>query len=109
MTSPASEQATIAALSRSAKTPGDEISAPARSAFLDSFHTRHECELCGVVEIDQSLPKAKRKKMADAALSAHMRRIARKSRIARQVSREQEALGKELAQRLRDELAEIVP
>ena len=49
-------QMSIAALTRVAREGGTKISknAKAREAFLDSFKTRHKCDLCGVIEIDQS-------------------------------------------------------
>lgn len=68
--------ATIAALTRAARTDGREMSAPARSAFLASFEIMHECRHCGRVEIDQSLPPDQRARAARAAMSAHFRRLA---------------------------------
>jgi hypothetical protein len=68
--------ATIAALTRAARTDGREISAPARRAFLSSFETQHHCTHCGTVTIDQSLPPDQRARAARAAMSAHFRRLA---------------------------------
>lgn len=68
--------ATIAALTRAARTDGRAISAPGRAAFLASFETRHECKHCGIVEIDQSLPPDQRARATRAAMSAHFRRLA---------------------------------
>lgn len=68
--------ATIAALTRAARTDGREISAPARKAFLESFETEHRCGRCGTVTIDQSLPPEQRARAARAAMSAHFRRLA---------------------------------
>jgi hypothetical protein len=68
--------ATIAALTRAARTDGREISAPARRAFLDRFATEHRCKHCGTVTIDQSLPPDQRARAARAAMSAHFRRLA---------------------------------
>ena len=68
--------ATIAALTRAARTDGREISAPARRAFLDSFQVEHTCRHCGTVTIDQSLPPDQRARAARAAMSAHFRRLA---------------------------------
>jgi hypothetical protein len=75
--------ATIAALTRAARTDGREISAPGRAAFLASFQTRHTCKHCGTIEIDQSLPPDQRARAARAAMSAHFRRLASVSVTAR--------------------------
>lgn len=78
-----SMHARIAALTRAARTDGREISAPARSAFMKRFETRHECKLCGVVEIDQTLPPAQCARAVQAAITAHFTRLAARPRIAR--------------------------
>jgi hypothetical protein len=63
--------AQLAALTRAARTDGREISAPARTAFMKRFETRHECKLCGIVEINQSLPADQRARAVRAAIRVH--------------------------------------
>ena len=55
----------------------------ARRSFRDSFETRHQCGLCGTVEIDQALPAADRRRMAEAAYRAHMTRLSHRRDIMR--------------------------
>ena len=85
-----SENARIAALTRSAREPsGTAMTAKARSAFWDSFETAHTgCRSgCPDVVIDQSLPAGERTRQAAAARAAHFSRIARGARIAASVAR----------------------
>lgn len=79
-----SASAQIAALTRAARSDGSEISAPGRKKFLENFETRHECKWCGVVEIDQSMAPPQRARAAEAAKSAHFRRLATVSKLARE-------------------------
>lgn len=96
--------ATIAALTRAARTDGREISAPGRAAFLRSFETEHTCTHCGTIKIDQSLPPDQRARATKAAISAHFRRLAAvsvagrsaMSRIDTMVTAAEEQLGTEL-------------
>ena len=100
-----SMHARIAALTRSARTDGREISAPARAAFLQKFETRHECKLCGTVEIDQSLPPAQRQRAVEAAIRAHFTRLAMRPRIARARARRLYVDAKKAEAALSEELA----
>lgn len=100
-------QRQIAALSRVATTPGEEISAPARAAFLAKFKTRHECGLCGVVEIDQSLTPAQRQTAVAAAISAHFRRMALRSRSVRAKAKQLNNTARKMEAQLAAELAEL--
>jgi hypothetical protein len=68
--------ARIAALTRSAKSSGAERMEAAQAAYRKSFTVRHECNLCGLVEIDQSLPAEEIGRRAQAAFRAHMQRLA---------------------------------
>lgn len=68
----------IGGLARSAKEPsGAAMLEKANKAFRDSFDVRHECDLCGVVEVDQALPAKERQRQSAAAYRAHMSRISR--------------------------------
>lgn len=100
-------QMSIAALTRVAREGGAKISAPAREAFLDGFKTRHECNLCGVIEIDQELPEAERDKAAAAALRVHFSRLAQRSAIARRRARMHTAEAEAAEARLASELATV--
>ena len=102
-----SANASIAALTRAARTDGRDISAPARKKFLENFETRHECERCGVVEIDQSMPPEQRARAAAAARSAHFRRLATVSRLARHAAAELTARAEAAETQLNAELAEL--
>lgn len=83
-----SENARIAALTRSAREPsGTAMTATARQAFWDSFLHGHECKVCKPIAIDQDLPAADRERMAAALRTAHFSRIARNARIAARVAR----------------------
>jgi hypothetical protein len=87
-----SENARIAALTRSAQEPsGTAMTAKARQSFWDSFETGHECAVCAPVVIDQSIPKTERQRQAAAARSAHFSRIARNARIAATAARGRKA------------------
>lgn len=99
--------ARIAALTRAARTDGDEISAPARAAFMKRFETRHECQLCGVVEIDQTLPPIQRQRAIEAAISAHFTRLAMRSGLARAKARRLYQRAQEAEAELTDELADL--
>jgi hypothetical protein len=102
-----SRQMSIAALTRVAREGGTKISKPAREAFLDGFKTRHKCDLCGVIEIDQSLPEAERDKAAAAALRVHFSRLAQRSAIARRRARVNDAQAADAEARLASELAVV--
>ena len=102
-----SEQNRIAALTRVARVGGHKIAAPARAGFLAKFETRHECSLCGVVVIDQTLPPPERAAAAAAAKSAHFRRMAlRQSRRRHLLSELKEAM-KDNDEALRELLREV--
>lgn len=102
-----SRQMSIAALTRVAREGGSNISRPAREAFLDSFKTRHECDLCGVIEINQELPRAERDKASAAALRVHFSRLAQRSALARRRARVHDAAAAEAEARLASELATV--
>jgi len=75
-----SARATIAALARSANEPnGAAMLEAANATYRKSFYSRHECTLCGVVEIDPALPEKERVRQGDAAYRAHMLRLSRRS------------------------------
>jgi hypothetical protein len=97
----------IAALTRVAREGGSKISQPAREAFLDGFKTRHECELCGVIEINQSLPAAERDKASAAALRVHFSRLAQRSALARRRARASDAEAADAEAQLASELAVV--
>lgn len=111
-----SEQGRIAALTRVARVGGRKISAPARAGFLAKFDTRHECALCGVIEIDQTLPLAEQAAAAAAAKSAHFRRMAqqrnkkrgRVDELEAQMAREDEALRELLREVVREVVLEVM-
>src|SRR5260370_42502405 len=68
-----SQHAQLAALSRVAREPsGTAMTETARRTYRDSFDTRHECKLCGTVEIDQSLAPAERRRQAEASYRAQI-------------------------------------
>jgi hypothetical protein len=99
--------ATIAALTRAARTDGREISAPARKAFLDSFETEHRCRHCGTVKIDQSLPPDQKARAARAAMSAHFRRLASVSVAGRSTLERIGSIVGAAEEQLRAELGEL--
>lgn len=68
--------ASIAALTRSTRESGTDRMSAAHAAYRDSFRTRHECELCGLVEIDQSAGDEEIERRGKAAFTAHMKRLA---------------------------------
>lgn len=79
-----SQRARIAALARVSREPsGTAMTERARRSFRDSFYVRHECGLCGVVEIDQDLPAAERQRMGDAAYRLHMTKVSHRAALAR--------------------------
>lgn len=69
-----SQQAKIAALTRSSREPsGAAMTERARRKFTDSFYEK----------TDPALPEAERRRQADAAYRAHMRSIARRPAVMR--------------------------
>lgn len=79
-----SQRARIAALARSAAEPsGTAMTERARQTFRDSFLTRHQCDMCGLVEIPEGAPDAERQRRADAAYSAHMTRLSQRAAVSR--------------------------
>jgi hypothetical protein len=68
--------ATIAALARSATESGAERLASANEAYRASFRVRHECSMCKLVEIDQTLPADEIERRGKALYRLHMRRLA---------------------------------
>jgi hypothetical protein len=102
-----SANATIAALTRAARTDGGEISAPARRAFLEQFETRHECKFCGVVEIDQTMPPEQRARAAAAARKLHFTRLATASSLARAAEAKAAAIAHEAEAQLDADMAEL--
>lgn len=99
--------ATIAALTRAARTDGRDISAPARKAFLASFETEHRCDHCGTITIDQSLPPDQKARAARAAMSAHFRRLASVSVAGRTALDKIGGLVETAEEQLRAELGEL--
>jgi hypothetical protein len=75
----------------------------ARRTFRDSFDVRHECKLCPLTEIDQSLPAKERARQSDAAYRAHMTRISHRRRLTH--SRELEARREAYAAQRDEDLA----
>lgn len=99
-----SQHARIAALSRVAREPsGTAMTEAARRTFRDSFDTGHSCTMCGTLEIDQALPDAERRRMADAAYRAHMTRLSH----SRDVMRDREAKAAAAAEQAEAELARL--
>lgn len=79
-----SQHARIAALSRVAREPsGTAMTETARRSFRDSFNTGHSCSMCGTVTIDQALPDAERRRMAEAAYRLHMTRLSHRRTVMR--------------------------
>lgn len=68
--------ASIAALSRSATESGRDRLAAANAAYRASFNVRHECNVCKLIEIDQTLPAEEVARRGEAAYRLHMRRLA---------------------------------
>jgi hypothetical protein len=66
----------IGGYAKAARYPPSELTAPARTAFLERF--------LDLVDPDRVLPEAERRRRADAALKAHMARLAYRSAKARQ-------------------------
>lgn len=73
----------IGGLTRSARYGGEAVSAAGRRAFLKNFELE--------VDPDGVLDPAERAKRADAALRAHMARLALKSVMSRKKAREAKA------------------
>jgi ribosomal protein S20 len=72
-----SNQATIAALTRSSREPsGAGMTEKARQSFMRSWYDR----------TDPRLPEAERRRQADAAYRAHMRTIARRPHVVAQMT-----------------------
>ena len=96
-----SQIARIAALSRSAIQSGKDRLAAANAAYRDSFNVSHECNVCKLVEIDQTLPADEIARRGDALYRRHMLALARKRdrnrRIAEELQAEAEAADAELA------------
>lgn len=96
-----SAHARIAAFSRSAREPsGEAMTETARRTYRDSFAVRHDCKLCGTVEIDQSLPAAERRRQADAAYRAHMTRLSHRREVMRRRAAQATAAAEEADEQL---------
>lgn len=105
-----SMSAQIAALTRVARQPGYEISSPGRASFLRKFETgEHKCRYgCPKWDpISAGLSDDVRAKMVAARLSAHMRRLAIRSRTARMKARRLYQAAKEAENELAEELANL--
>ena len=93
--------ASIAALSRSTRESGKDRLAQANATYRASFNVRHECNVCKLIEIDQTLPAEEIARRGEAAYKLHMRRLAlrrdRSRRIADEHLAEAEAADEELA------------
>jgi hypothetical protein len=74
--------------------------APANQAQTDGFYSRHECKMCGLVEIPPDAPADERQRRGDAAQRAHHLRLAESGRQAR--------ANKAAAQRARDTHADAL-
>lgn len=97
-----SQQARIAALTRSSQETGAAMTAAARSAFLDRFYR----------QTDENLPEEERQRQAQAALRAHMSRIRRGKRrtsteIAADIAADIAGI-RAVAEEARAEISEIV-
>jgi hypothetical protein len=98
-----SEHARIAALTRAAQSDGNEMTAPARKAFMDGFLTGHKCQYCKPITIDQSLPPEQRARQASALMRLHFQRLRRESgkkKAAAALRRQARAAGVQLAEDL---------
>jgi len=93
--------ASIAALARSSRTTGASMLEAANARKRDQFNVRHECAMCGVMEIDQTLPPEEINRRGYAAYRLHMRRLAllrdRNRRKAAELEAEAAAADAELA------------
>lgn len=97
--------AQIAALTRWAQTADRaRATSPAREAMLAKFENRHECDLCGVIEIPPELKGDARARAVAAAMSAHYRRLALRSASARGRARQLYKQARESERELNDEL-----
>jgi hypothetical protein len=83
--------ASIAALSRSARESGSDRLAAANATYRASFNVSHQCNLCKLIEIDQSLPAEEIARRGEAAYRLHMRRLALKRDRSRRLAAELEA------------------
>ncbi len=96
-----SQIARIAALSRSATESGKDRLAAANTAYRDSFKVSHECNLCKLVEIDQTLPAEEIARRGEALYKRHMQALAlkrdRNRRIAAELQAEADSADNELA------------
>lgn len=101
-----SVHAQIAALTRWARTPDrSAATSPAREAMLAKFEHRHECALCGVVEIPEELRGEARARAVAAAMSAHYKRLALRSATARGQARALHRTARATERELHDDLA----
>lgn len=93
--------ASIAALSRSASESGRDRLAAANTAYRASFNVRHECNVCKLIEIDQTLPADEIARRGEAVYKLHMRRLALRRDRSRRIADEHlavaEAADNELA------------
>lgn len=97
-----SAHARIAAFSRSAREPsGEAMTKTARNAYRDSFKVRHECKLCGTVEVDQDLPAKEIARIAEAAYRAHMTRLSHRREVMRNRAEQATAAAEEADEQLR--------
>ncbi len=83
--------ATIAALSRSARESGADRLAAANNGYRASFNVRHECVLCDLIEIDQTLPEEEIVRRGEALYRLHMRRLALRRDRSRRLAAEHQA------------------
>lgn len=83
--------ATIAALARSATEDGAGRLAAANETYRASFRIRHQCSLCTLIEIDQTLPAAEIERRGAALYKLHMRRLALRRDQARRRAAEHQA------------------
>lgn len=95
--------AQIAALTRSVTEDGRERIRLAQQAYRDSFKIRHECPMCGVIEIPQDLPADEISRRGKAAHRVHMQRLA----LRRDQSRRTAAAATADAEAAEHELADI--
>lgn len=93
--------ASIAALSRSANESGRDRLAAANDAYRASFNVRHECNVCKLIEVDQTLPADEIARRGEAVYRLHMRRLAlrrdRSKRLAAEHLAAAEAADEEMA------------
>ncbi len=70
--------AAIPALRRAARESGAERLEEANRTYRASFDRGHECALCKLIEIDQTLPSDEIARRGEALYKMHMRRMALK-------------------------------